>query len=101
VVTATDVGEHDGRPSRGLGEIGEGEPDEDDLTYCKWGHASSSSGRFQSSASSASLEERGFGNRGGALLQHRHERPASWSRVDRLEEPDVPLLIEDGFNGFD
>ena len=51
---ATGVGEHDCGRSL-TGRVGERKSDQDHRAYWRWDHASSSSGRFRSSASAASL----------------------------------------------
>lgn len=40
--------QHLGWPELRLRQVGKGEPDEDYRTCCRWAHAASSSGRFQS-----------------------------------------------------
>src|SRR5207247_1514169 len=55
-IAASGLRKHDGWAQLGGAEVGKREANYDDLPGCKWAHAASSSGRFQSSASAASLK---------------------------------------------
>src|SRR5207249_1362571 len=55
-ITASRLRKYDGRTQLGDAEVGKREVNYDDLPGCKWAHAASSSGRFQSSANAASLK---------------------------------------------
>src|SRR5262245_61251735 len=54
-ISSAGIGQDDGGPHSGSGEVGKWERNQDYGSCCRWAHAQSSSGRFQSSASAGSL----------------------------------------------
>ena len=95
-IPAPDVGTYIRRTQLAPREVREGKLNENSRTRCRCDHASSSSGRFQSSPSAASLSNAVSDARGRLLVEDGHKRPARDAKPDLIEQPDTSVFVDDG-----